>query len=364
MALKIARAMFVLSSLVMGLIWATYLIDLQDVRSAVSEGDEVFAYSESTRNLYRFFGAGVGAGVAGGILLCLRFVTQELFERLFPAMIAIILALISGYFLAKYILFFIPEEYHDSGSVQLYLICSLVLIFGFIGISLGLTRASNWESLVSAVNQRQMTTYGNPKLVDTSALIDGRLNEVVEAGFLEGTLIVPRFVLHELQHIADSSDVLRRSKGRRGLDVLKEIQEMTQGIQVVIIDDDPDPSEEVDSKIVSLAQQFKAKVITTDYNLNKVAQIEGLAVLNINDLANALKPAALPDEHMEVKIVKEGKEPFQGVGYLEDGTMIVVDGGRGSIGKTVDVLVTSVLQTAAGRMIFTKIAEPEQAETA
>jgi uncharacterized protein YacL len=364
MALKIARGMFVLSCLVMGLIWTTYLLDLQFAESQISEGDEIFPYSDSTRSMYLLFGAGLGSGIAVIILLSLRFITQEIFERLFPALIAIILALVSGYFIAKYTMWYIPPELHDGGSLQLYLTCTLVLLFGFIGISLGLTRASNWESMMSAVNQRQLTTYGNPKLVDTSALIDGRLNEVVEAGFLEGTLIVPRFVLHELQHIADSSDVLRRSKGRRGLDVLKEIQEMTDSISVVIVDDDPNPSDEVDSKIVALAQQFKAKVITTDYNLNKVAQIEGLDVLNINDLANALKPAALPDEHMEVKIVKEGKEAFQGVGYLEDGTMIVVDGGRGSIGKTVDVLVTSVLQTAAGRMIFTKIAETDQAETA
>jgi uncharacterized protein YacL len=348
----------------MGLIWTNYLIELQFNQSEISIADGVVPYSDSAQTWLMLFGAVLGSGIAVAILFSLRFITQELFERLFPAMIAIILALITGYFAAKYMMIYLPEEYHDGGNVQLYLTCTLVLLFGFIGISLGLTRASNWESMMSAVKQRQITTYGNPKLVDTSALIDGRLNEVVSAGFLEGTLIVPRFVLHELQHIADSSDVLRRSKGRRGLDVLKEIQEMTGNISVVIIDDDPKPADEVDSKIVALAQQFKAKVITTDYNLNKVAQIEGLDVLNINDLANALKPAALPDEHMEVKIVKEGKEPFQGVGYLEDGTMIVVDGGRGSIGKTVDVLVTSVLQTAAGRMIFTKIAEPNQAETA
>lgn len=161
-------------------------------------------------------------------------------------------------------------------------------------------------------------------------------------------------MLHELQHIADSSDVLRRAKGRRGLDILKELQRETSKVDVDIIEDDPQDVREVDSKLVRLAQKFGAKILTNDFNLNKVAQIEGIVVLNINDLANALKPAVLPDEQMEVKIIKEGKEASQGVGYLDDGTMVVVDGGRVHMGKIVQVVVTSVLQTAAGRMIFTR----------
>jgi uncharacterized protein YacL len=171
---------------------------------------------------------------------------------------------------------------------------------------------------------------------------------------MEGTLIVPRFVLHELQHIADSSDVLRRAKGRRGLDILKSLQGLDSKVKLEISDEDPADIREVDAKLVKLASKHGAKVLTTDFNLNKVAQIEGVQVLNINDLANALKPSVLPDERMEVKVIKDGKEPNQGVGYLDDGTMIVVDGGRPYMGRTVSVLVTSVLQTAAGRMIFTR----------
>jgi uncharacterized protein YacL len=238
---------------------------------------------------------------------------------------------------------------------HLYMTCSLVLVFGFIGISLGLTRASSWEALVSQV-KKQRLEIGSAKLVDTSVLIDGRLKEIIDAGFVEGTLVVPRFILKELQNIADSSDVLRRAKGRRGLDILRSLQEAEGPAIVEILNEDPDHAHDVDEKLVALARQYKAKILTTDYNLNKVAQIEGVPVLNINDLANALKPAALPDENIEVKIIKEGKEADQGVGYLDDGTMIVVDGGRNFVGRRVLVTVTSVLQTAAGRMIFTKLA--------
>mgnify|MGYP005843147755 FL=1 len=167
--------------------------------------------------------------------------------------------------------------------------------------------------------------------------------------------MVPRFVLKELQNIADSSDVLRRARGRRGLDILRALQEPDSKVTVQIIEDDPQDLSEVDEKLVRVARIHNAKILTNDLNLNKVAQIEGVSVLNINDLANALKPAVLPDEFMKVKIVKEGKEMFQGVGYLDDGTMVVVDGGRDFVGKDVSVIVTSVLQTSAGRMIFSKL---------
>ncbi|HDP35905.1 MAG TPA: TRAM domain-containing protein, partial [Candidatus Hydrogenedentes bacterium] len=223
------------------------------------------------------------------------------------------------------------------------------------GIHLGLTRASNWESLISAVRQPQRVgVAGSLKLVDTSVLIDGRIADICASGFIEGTLLIPRFVLKELQNIADSSDIVRRAKGRRGLDILKTLQDEKTPIAVSIIEDDPGNSREVDEKLILLAKQYAAKVLTTDFNLNKVAQIDGVVVLNINDLANALKPAVLPDELMEVKLIKEGKEPTQAVGYLDDGTMVVVDNGRGYLGKNVEVLVTSVLQTSAGRMIFTR----------
>ena len=272
-----------------------------------------------------------------------------------------------GYFLAKYIQLFWPSEPGNEGDISrhVYTMSTLVLLFGFIGISLGLTKASSWESLVTVV-KRQKLEFGNPKILDTSAIIDGRIRDIIDAGFIEGTIVVPRFILKELQNVADSADVLRRTKGRRGLDILKAMQEDSTNVDLEIIDDDPQDVHDVDGKLLALARQYGAKILTTDYNLNKVAQIEGIGVLNVNDLANALKPAALPDENIEVKIVKEGKEADQGVGYLDDGTMIVVDGGRNYVGRRVSVVVTSVLQTAAGRMIFTKLGQvlPEQTRQA
>jgi uncharacterized protein YacL len=195
------------------------------------------------------------------------------------------------------------------------------------------------------------------KILDTSVIIDGRVAEVVETGFLDGTLVVPQFVLKELQSVADSSDALKRNRGRRGLDILQRIQKMA-GVEVVISDVDFPQVREVDLKLIELARSLIGQIVTNDFNLNKVAQLRGVAVLNINELANVLKPVVLPGEVMSVFIVKEGKEPTQGVAYLDDGTMVVVDNARHRIGKTVNIAVTSVLQTTAGRMIFGKGVEP------
>ncbi|MBI2423234.1 MAG: TRAM domain-containing protein [Candidatus Hydrogenedentes bacterium] len=337
----IVRGIFVLGCIIMGGIWGNYtvtdLLDGQQIRSTT---------------MWIFGGGAIGLAISVGVLIGIRFVTQEAYERLAPAMIFIVMSMIIGYFIGQYIMFWFPADASNL-SLRIMVVGSLVLICGFTGIFLGLTRASNLDKIISAV-ERQKGSLVSLKLVDTSVIIDGRIAEVADSGFLEGKLLVPRFVLHELQHIADSSDVLRRAKGRRGLDILKKMQRDESRVQVEIIDDDPEDIREVDSKLVKLAKTFGAKVLTNDFNLNKVAQIEGVQVLNINDLANALKPAVLPDEQMEVKIIKEGKEPNQGVGYLDDGTMVVVDGGRTHMGKRVAVIVTSVLQTAAGRMIFTR----------
>ncbi|WP_294373251.1 PIN/TRAM domain-containing protein [uncultured Clostridium sp.] len=192
-----------------------------------------------------------------------------------------------------------------------------------------------------------------PKVLDTSVIIDGRIFDICETGFIEGPLIIPNFVLVELRHVSDSADALKRNRGRRGLDILNKIQkELT--IETRIVDDDFPKIPEVDVKLLKLAQNMNGKVITNDYNLNKVAEFQGVPVLNINELSNAIKPIVLPGEEMVVDIVKDGKESSQGVAYLDDGTMIVVEGGKKHIGETKDVVVTSVLQTAAGRMIFAK----------
>lgn len=192
-----------------------------------------------------------------------------------------------------------------------------------------------------------------PKVLDTSVIIDGRIADICRTGFVEGKLIIPKFVLNELQHIADSSDDLKRVRGRRGLDILNIIQKELD-IEVEITEKDFDDIPEVDSKLLKLAQVMNGKVVTNDYNLNKVAQFQGVEVLNINELANAVKPVAIPGEEMIAQVVKEGKESNQGIAYLDDGTMIVVEGGKKHIGETINVLVTSVLQTSAGRMIFGK----------
>jgi uncharacterized protein YacL len=191
------------------------------------------------------------------------------------------------------------------------------------------------------------------KILDTSVIIDGRIADICKTGFIEGTLVIPEFVLEELQHIADSSDLLKRNRGRRGLDILNKIQKELV-VKVLIYEGDYEEISEVDSKLVKLAKALHGKVITNDFNLNKVCELQGVSVLNINDLANAVKPVVLPGEEIVVQVIKDGKEHGQGVAYLDDGTMIVVEGGRDYIGTHIEVLVTSVLQTSAGRMIFAK----------
>jgi uncharacterized protein YacL len=199
----------------------------------------------------------------------------------------------------------------------------------------------------------KIVSKATPKILDTSVIIDGRIFDICQTGFIEGTLVIPTFVLGELRHIADSADGLKRNRGRRGLDILNKIQKELN-IEVEIYEKDFPNIHEVDIKLLKLAEVLNGKVITNDYNLNKVAEFQGVPVLNINEMANAVKPVVLPGEEMHIDIIKDGKESGQGVAYLDDGTMIVVEGGRKHIGETLDVVVTSVLQTAAGRMIFAK----------
>lgn len=197
------------------------------------------------------------------------------------------------------------------------------------------------------------TSSSKPKILDTSVIIDGRIADICKTGFIEGEVIIPEFVLEELRHIADSSDGLKRNRGRRGLDILKVIQQDLE-VEVKIVDTDFEDVSEVDIKLLKLAQKMNGFVVTNDFNLNKVASLQGVPILNINELANAVKPVVMPGEEMLVTIIKEGKESNQGIAYLDDGTMIVVEGARKSINVTMKVVVTSVLQTAAGRMIFAK----------
>ncbi|CAM3895051.1 PIN/TRAM domain-containing protein [Alkalicoccus chagannorensis] len=241
----------------------------------------------------------------------------------------------------------------------------LTLFFGYIGFRIGLQKRDELMALLPLGRGASKKKAGEDesaaeetkepklKLLDTSVIIDGRIADICQTGFIEGTLLIPEFVLEELQHIADSSDVLKRNRGRRGLDILNKIQKELD-VNVEIYEGDFDDIQEVDSKLVKLAKLLDGFVVTNDFNLNKVCDLQGVAVLNINDLANAVKPVVLPGEEMAVQIIKDGKEQNQGIAYLDDGTMIVVEEGKSHIGSTIDVVVTSVLQTSAGRMIFAK----------
>lgn len=243
-------------------------------------------------------------------------------------------------------------------TVAFYAHTSVALICGLVGVMVGVKRIETFD--MRAVRQffADKAATQNYKILDTSVIIDGRIADISETGFLEGVLIIPQFILKELQHIADSADPIKRNRGRRGLDILHKIQKRVD-IQVEIVDRDFPKIKEIDGKLVELGKFLQAKLITNDFNLNKVAELQGVSVLNVNELANALKPVVLPGEVIEVLVLKEGKEYGQGIAYLDDGTMIVIDHAKKLIGKTVNIAVTSVLQTTAGRMIFGQIANKE-----
>ena len=251
--------------------------------------------------------------------------------------------------------------FRDFGILGTFIVVLLNIFFGLLGIRVA--RRKKDDVNVRSLQEVLMTTKpmaaedsisGRPKILDTSVIIDGRIMDLLQTGFIEGKIIIPDFVLEELRHIADSADSLKRQRGRRGLDILNEIQKQL-AVPVEIHGFKAEKQMEVDSLLLKMAEKLDAFVMTNDYNLNKVAEFQGVRVLNINELANAIKPVVLPGEEMQVTIIKAGKEQGQGVAYLNDGTMIVVDGGSRHIGETKTVIVTSVLQTAAGRMIFTKM---------
>jgi uncharacterized protein YacL len=236
----------------------------------------------------------------------------------------------------------------------------LLLLLPYLGIVIG-GRKGEWLEPARLVSLfRASGPERRYKILDTSVIIDGRIADLCDTGFMDGTLVIPQFVLKELQLVADSADSMKRNRGRRGLDILQKIQKMS-GVEVTISDADYPEVREVDLKLIELARTLQGKIVTNDFNLNKVAQLRGVEVLNINELANALKPVVLPGEIMKVFILKEGKEYNQGVAYLDDGTMVVVDNARKMISKTIDVVVTSVLQTTAGKMIFGRYIDPNLA---
>ncbi|MBN8237453.1 PIN/TRAM domain-containing protein [Halobacillus kuroshimensis] len=250
---------------------------------------------------------------------------------------------------------------------------ALTVLLGYLGFQVGFKRKDEFLNLVSKKDKKadeeaegssgtavDESLIPKQKILDTSVIIDGRIADICETHFLEGTIVIPQFVLEELQHIADSSDGLKRNRGRRGLDILNRLQKDLP-VNVEIYEGDFEEIQEVDSKLVKLAKVTNGIVVTNDFNLNKVCEFQNVQVLNINDLANAVKPVVLPGEEMTIQVIKDGKEQNQGVAYLDDGTMIVVEEGKDFIGKTIEVVVTSVLQTSAGRMIFAKPKSLEKA---
>jgi uncharacterized protein YacL len=245
----------------------------------------------------------------------------------------------------------IPEESRS------FLDLSLLLVMTYIGLVVGASKGDmlNLQAL-GGLFGTERGARRMPKVLDTSVIIDGRIADICEARFLDGVLLIPQFVLRELQLVADSADSLKRQRGRRGLEVLQRIQKMAH-LEIEIADDDFANIADVDMKLIELAKRYDGKIVTNDYNLNKIATLQGIEILNVNQLANALKPVVLPGEIMRVFILREGKEHNQGVAYLDDGTMVVVDGARRMINKTVDITVTSVHQTTAGKMIFGRIDE-------
>ncbi|HEU4401110.1 MAG TPA: PIN domain-containing protein [Candidatus Polarisedimenticolia bacterium] len=239
----------------------------------------------------------------------------------------------------------------------------LFLLFGYTGMAIGAARGERFSLSSLRAAWAEGGQRRNHKILDTSVIIDGRIADVCETGFLDGTLVVPQFVLRELQYIADSQDSLKRNRGRKGLDILQRIKKGSD-VRVMISEVDFPDVKEVDMKLIELAKQLTGKIITNDFNLNKVAELRGVQVLNINNLANSLKPVVLPGESMKVFILKEGKEANQGVGYLDDGTMVVVDNAKRHIGRNIDITVTSVLQTTAGKMFFGKSEAADEAVAA
>ena len=297
-------------------------------------------------------------GFFGGLLLSALTLLMEnrLRKVSLKNLLGSFIGLILGVILANLISNIFSPFLFSEQQMALPVMGLLYGVCGYTGLRIGLKKGA--ELHLPGLNPmgKNLPRDGITKILDTSVIIDGRIADISETGFMEGPLLIPQFVLGELQHIADSHDPLKRTRGKRGLEILHHIQKQVN-VDVRIVDTDYPSVKEVDAKLIELAKEVSGKIITNDSNLNKVAGLQGIEVLNINALANSLKPVVLPGEEINAKIVKEGKEMGQGVAYLDDGTMIVVDNGRRQIGKNVDVTVTSVLQTPAGRMIFARLKE-------
>jgi len=320
-------------------------------------GMALFLRAENASGAFWLYGFGIGA-VTGGLIVAGEYALRTCS---FGIIVGGTAGLAAGLLMTG-LVEWVGGEIFDVETF-LFHIGGLVFLLGFpyLGLVLG---ARFGQERFSGPKQRPADLSGSStslKVLDTSVIIDGRVADLCETGFLEGAFLVPQFILNELQHIADSSDLLKRARGRRGLDVLNKIQKMA-GVDMRIVEEDFPNVKEVDAKLVVLAKKVGGSIMTNDLNLNKVAELQGVRVLNINERCNALRPVVLPGETIRVFVLKEGKEAGQGVAYRDDGTMIVVDNARRCIGRNVDVVVTSVLQITAGRMIFTRLKEETERE--
>jgi uncharacterized protein YacL len=297
----------------------------------------------------------IAVGMVGA--LCIIYFEHRLKRATLKRLIGAAVGSIMGIVGASLISHMLTDTIFEQNSLS-FIKLFILFLMTYVGLVVGANKGDMLNlSAMGGIFGGERPAKKSYKILDTSVVIDGRIADICETGFLDGTLVIPHFVLRELQQVADSADALKRNRGRRGLDILQRIQKMN-GIHVQLVENDYPQTREVDMKLIELAKELDgAKIVTNDFNLNKVAQLRGVEVLNINELANALKPVYLPGETMKVFILKEGKEFNQGIAYLDDGTMVVVDNARKMIGKTVDSSVTSVLQTTAGKMIFGRYEE-------
>ncbi len=330
---------------------------IQIVLVAVTTISGYFILKEIFANtLWSLLGAVLGIGF-GYIILKLEERLKDIpLKIIFGSLLGTTISLVvADLFISRLLLALIKDI-----PITLPIYILFYFVMGYIGFRIGKEKSKTLDLSKVPLLDR-IENDEDVKILDTSTIIDGRIADICETGFIEGTFVIPQFVLYEIQHIADHSDAVKRTRGRRGLDVLHRLQKQTF-VKVKIVDYDFPKLKEVDTKLIALAKKLAGKILTNDYNLNKVAELQGIEVLNMNQLAASLRPAMLPGEQMNVKVLKEGKEHGQGIGYLDDGTMVVVDDAKKLLGKSVDVVVTSVLQTTSGRMIFAKLKEQAEKE--
>ncbi|BBK24889.1 MULTISPECIES: PIN/TRAM domain-containing protein [Dialister] len=364
---KILRAIFVLLFTVLGIVLSRQgetVLALLLPNSVLTETILGITFMSLAAMLVGgIFGAIIGSFISPYLIKSLFMFTSTVEKSLSAMSTQDLIAGTLGLFLGLIIANLVGLAFGSVPYIGPYVSVALSIILGYLGMHLVVSKKSElagWLHLHAegSFDKKKNKDHHTGKLLDTNVIIDGRVADIYRSGFLEGPIIVPVFVLEELQKIADSSDILKRNRGRRGLDILNHMRKNSKD-DVIIVTNDFEDISEVDSKLVKLAREKNYKIVTNDYNLNKVAELQGVAVLNINDLAIAVKPAVIPGEQIFVQLVKSGKEEGQGVAYLEDGTMIVVENGSQCIGKEVPVIITSVLQTSAGKMIFAKLESDE-----